>query len=65
MTIKTGKRLYPNRISTDIGSDIYEVNGSVYEFTNEQLFDACDVNNWGGVVLMRTKFYAKVKVYTD
>lgn len=65
MTIETGKKLYPQRIEANVGFDIYEVTGVVYQYSDDALIDACDRNNWGGVVLQRTEYYAKIKVYTD
>ena len=65
MTVQTGKKLYPERISAGVGRDVYRITGSVYKFTDEELINACDCNNWGGVVYQRTEFYAEVIVYTD
>lgn len=65
MTIETGKKLYPQRIEANVSYDIYEVTGVVYQYSDDALIDACDRNNWGGVVLQRTEYYAKIKIYTD
>lgn len=65
MTIETEKKLYPQRIEANVSYDIYEVTGVVYQYSDDTLIDACDRNNWGGVVLQRTEYYAKIKVYTD
>ena len=65
MTVQTGKRLYAERISAGVGRDVYRITGVVYQYTDAELIDACDCNNWGGVVYQRTQFYAEVIVYTD
>lgn len=65
MTIQQGKKLYPECIGRGAGFDIYKVVGSVYQFTDSEIINTCDANNWGGLVYMRSNYYAEVKVYTD
>lgn len=42
----------------------YEVVGNVSNYTNDELLDICDRNNWGGNVI-RTPKGAIVEIYFD
>lgn len=65
MDIQQKEKLHPKCIRRDIGFDIYSISGNVSQFSENELIDICDANNWGGAVYMRSDHYAEVKVYTD
>ena len=49
-----------------LGRDVYEVIGAVDRYTDEQLMDKCDLNNFGGwVERYDERGLAMVVVYTD
>ena len=52
-------------VSKGYGRDTYEVTGEVDRYTDEQLMNRCDCNNFGGYVRGRGTEGAMVVVYTD
>ena len=64
-TTKDGFIVFPTLKERHIGRDVYEIDGPIYEMTDEQIIDACDSVNFGGYVKSRSHFHAYVDVYTD
>ena len=44
---------------------VYRVDGAVTTYTDKELLEMCDLNNFGGIVKRYGKTCAIVKVYTD
>jgi len=47
------------------GQDTYRVEGNILLYTEEEIADKCDFNNWGYRVLYKNSYEMEIIVYTD
>lgn len=52
-------------IRRGVGQDTYRVKGDITPFTDQEIADKCDYNNWGCRVLYRSSDEMEIIVYTD
>jgi hypothetical protein len=52
-------------IRRGVGQDTYKVEGDIALYTDEEIADKCDFNNWGCRVLYRSSNEMEIIVYTD
>lgn len=47
------------------GQDTYKVEGDIALYTEEEIADKCDPNNWGYRVVWKNSYEMEIIVYTD
>lgn len=52
-------------ISYNVGSNTYKVKGDIHLYTDEEIADKCDINNWGYRVIFKNSYEMEIIVYTD
>jgi hypothetical protein len=52
-------------VERKIGREVYKVTGIIANYTEAELIDFCDINNFGGYVKKYGNYVAYVTVYTD